>query len=378
MKKVYLVSLIFIFVSCSHQVQYQKRSIAGVVSTDLAELEFWPYELEGCQNVRDEFLKKSSSKNVSFSKKWNQDCHVEKGQWIDMFTGEAITNASDVIVTTAVPMSHLVKKGLKEMLWPKVQGMMKDQDYLITLKKGGEGVKKYLSNSTSLIAIPEKDPSRCEYAGMWIQMKERWGLSFKKAERRKTDQLESECHDGEKYNRDDFNHWAVMPGQTCNTRVVSLKRDTKIAVTHENPNDPCSIVSTGKWYDYYSGTDITNAKIIDIDHFVPLKAAYISGAWALPQWRKKEYANYLVDPFHLVSVSAKENRSKSDKDPSKYLPPFEAFRCEYIAQWMHIKFRWGFRLSDDEDKTIREEALKCLDSEQKEIIQSLDLLRSYR
>lgn len=63
------------------------------------------------------------------------------------------------------------------------------------------------------------------------------------------------------------------------------------------------------------------ARDLDIDHLVPLKNARDSGGWAWSLDRKKEYANYLGEPDHLIAVTSGANRSKGAKGPDEWRPP---------------------------------------------------------
>ncbi|MFD0547843.1 hypothetical protein ACFQ0X_00775 [Streptomyces rectiviolaceus] len=61
----------------------------------------------------------------------------------------------------------------------------------------------------------------------------------------------------------------------------------------------------------------------------------------------------------MIAVSAKSNRSKSDQDPSKWMPPAEGDRCTYIAQWVAVKTRWGLSVDPSEEDALAENATRC-------------------
>jgi hypothetical protein len=48
-------------------------------------------------------------------------------------------------------------------------------------------------------------------------------------------------------------------------------------------------------------------------------------------------------------VSAAGNRSKADQDPSTWLPPFEAYRCQYVTDWIADKTRWNLAIDPVEE-----------------------------
>ncbi|WP_329595172.1 HNH endonuclease family protein [Streptomyces sp. NBC_01005] len=74
-------------------------------------------------------------------------------------------------------------------------------------------------------------------------------------------------------------------------------------------DDQCRAVSD-TWYAEYDGLTIDSASRIGIDHVVPLKEAWRSGAsqWTTPE--RRAFANDLVDP-QLIAVSYSRNRKKA-------------------------------------------------------------------
>lgn len=149
-----------------------------------------------------------------------------------------------------------------------------------------------------------------------------------------------------------FGTWIDNPkDEHCyNTRAVVLMRDSNKKVSFD-PEDNC-IVSTGHWKDDYTGQVFTNREDVQIDHFVPLKNAYMSGAYRWGPQARCLYANYLGNNFHLKAVNGTENMRKSDKSPDKYLPPNKAYTCTYLKNWLSVKFLWGLRMTAAEAKAI--------------------------
>ncbi|MFS4457708.1 HNH endonuclease family protein [Bdellovibrio sp. HCB2-146] len=155
----------------------------------------------------------------------------------------------------------------------------------------------------------------------------------------------------ERYNRaKHFGTWIRGHEGTClNTRGLVLERDSDGPVSYTS--NGCS-VATGNWHDPYAGDTFKQASDIQIDHFVPLKNAFISGA---AEWNAKKrclYANYLGNNFHLLAVLGTENNRKSDKTPEGYMPPNPQYRCQYLVQWLKIKMIWHLNLSVSEKESI--------------------------
>ena len=366
--------LLFFFVACAKAPLRAPSSLPP----SLDQWSYWPLEQEGCTNVRDQFLEKTSALKVTYTKLSNLPCHVDKGRWKDFFTGEVFNRADDAIVTTIIPLQHLKNKGMKDMPLVRLLGLVRDENYLIVLKKGGAGEELYLKNSGSLITAPETNPGKCEFWGMWKEMKEKWSISFKAKEKRRVLAEAAECEKASSYDRKAWKHWSVLPNHQCDSRLEVLEKTSygipkRVESTASVAN--CPKIESGVWNDPYTGLTFTDPHQIDIDHFVPLMNAYISGGWKWPQWKKELYANYQRDAFHLVAVSASENRKKGARHPGLYMPPLESYHCDYLTQWAAIKLRWGMSFGADEYSGISTLMSKCSEKVQSGLIDVMELLR---
>lgn len=156
-----------------------------------------------------------------------------------------------------------------------------------------------------------------------------------------------------KYDRKEhFGRWISDPSnETCyNTRALVLIRDSSRQVTFSD-DDKCSVES-GFWRDDYTGKAFTKREEIQIDHFVPLKNAYVSGAHRWSFKARCLYANFMGNRFHLKAVNATQNMKKSDRGPEGYMPPNKNYACDYLKTWLTIKFLWGLTMNDDEKNSI--------------------------
>jgi len=134
--------------------------------------------------------------------------------------------------------------------------------------------------------------------------------------------------------------WIDADRDGCDTRQEVLIAESR---TTPRIGTGCSV--SGSWRSAYDGVTTVSASSFDIDHVVPLKEAWDSGAWAWTPARRQGYANDLGDSRSLRAVSAASNRSKGDKDPAQWLPPLASFHCTYATEWVAVKVRW--RLSVD-------------------------------
>jgi len=149
-----------------------------------------------------------------------------------------------------------------------------------------------------------------------------------------------------------FGRWINDPNDnTClNTRALVLQRDSTKNVIFKDSNH-CAVAS-GNWNDPYTGQTFRSSADIQIDHFVPLKNAYMSGAY---KWNFKTrclYANFLGSEYHLLSVNGTQNMKKGDRAPDKYIPPNSDYVCTYIKNWLSIKFLWGLKMSATEADAV--------------------------
>lgn len=153
------------------------------------------------------------------------------------------------------------------------------------------------------------------------------------------------------YDRADWQLWIDADGDCQDTRQEVLMEESLIATTLDSRG--CRVLA-GRWRDEYTGAVYTDPAELEIDHRVPLANAHRSGGWAWTRARKREYANNLIDPEHLVAVSAAANRTKSDKGPDAWRPPSRESWCHYAMAWRSVKVQWTLTITAEEDRATRE------------------------
>lgn len=183
------------------------------------------------------------------------------------------------------------------------------------------------------------------------------------------------------YSRREWKHWAGTESRLCwNIREEVLHRDaipgTVLYVDRQknsttNYFEACAIGTpivkdgivikidteeSGEWICPYSGKIITDSSKIDIDHIIPLSNAAKNGGqqWSLEM--KEQFAN---DPDNLLATSAKENRSKGDKGPGEYMPPFKAYRCQYAKSYATIAYKYGLTITESDKEALDEAINAC-------------------
>lgn len=161
-------------------------------------------------------------------------------------------------------------------------------------------------------------------------------------------------HDGG-YERKLFKHWSDVDKDGCDTRREVLIEESLNSVT---VGIGC-LLEGGRWHSVFDGVETSDPSTFDVDHMVPLKEAWDSGAWAWDSDLRQEFANDMSIPESLVAVSASSNRSKGAKDPAEWMPPLEDFHCSYVAAWIAVKQRWALSMDQAEYDAISDVRRRC-------------------
>lgn len=167
-------------------------------------------------------------------------------------------------------------------------------------------------------------------------------------------QVHRHSHGGRYDRTKDFGDWLTQYGE-CDTRAVVLKQESLKRTTQ---NEYCT-VERGKWLSLYDGRFYFNAYggTVQVDHVVPVKNAWVSGAWRWTKGTRVRYYNDLGDPRTLVAVDAHDNEAKGDQDPSQWMPTHG--RCRYIRYYVAVKTRWHLTVTRREKRAVRRYAGSC-------------------
>lgn len=153
------------------------------------------------------------------------------------------------------------------------------------------------------------------------------------------------------YAREMFRHWIDADGDRCDTR-----REVLLSEAVAGQAVGCTVVG-GAWVSFYDGVRTADASTFDIDHMVPLKEAWDSGAFRWSPQTRQAFANDLGYPPALVAVTASSNRSKSDQDPATWQPA--AGRCRYAKSWIGVKYRWRLGIDVAEKAALQRMLAGC-------------------
>jgi len=156
------------------------------------------------------------------------------------------------------------------------------------------------------------------------------------------------------YDRDEWPHWIDENSDCQDTRAEVLIRDSLVAVTFAG-NRKCT-VETGLWRDPYTGVHHISAAEIDIDHIVPLKWAHGHGGDRWQPQQKRQFANDLAN---LVPVAASVNRQKGSKGPDDWMPPVQAYKCDYLGSFISVLEAYQLQFVEVELIALRKDFQAC-------------------
>jgi hypothetical protein len=171
------------------------------------------------------------------------------------------------------------------------------------------------------------------------------------------------------YNVSSFGYPATR--NTCDTRNRVLIAEA--LNTSQNPAQPLLVtspctVTAGTWYTPYEATPTQQVCTptattclgtfpgLPIDHLVPTKMAWQSGAWnwanaspagygAQGTQMLKDFGNDLGGPQLLV-VSTSSNSSKNARGPQDWMPNNTGMYCAYAKMWIAVKWEWNLQVND--------------------------------
>ena len=159
------------------------------------------------------------------------------------------------------------------------------------------------------------------------------------------------------YNRREWRHWVDADRDCQDARQEVLIAESVQPVIFTDAGQ-CRVAS-GQWVGPFTGTPVTDPGDLDIDHLVPLANAHKTGGHAWDAARKREYANYLQDPAHLVAVTARANRSKGAKGPEDWRPSDEGHWCQYAKDWVGVNVEWELTVTPAEVEALGEMLVTC-------------------
>lgn len=149
------------------------------------------------------------------------------------------------------------------------------------------------------------------------------------------------------YTREEFySGWPDIEGCSLRQRIIKRELGDSAKLADNN----CTVIS-GEFNEPYTGSHLVFheksdfSKGLQIDHVVALSDAWQKGAQYLD---KATRYNIATDPLNLLAVDSKANQGKSDGDAATWLPPNKAFRCQYVARQISVKYKYQLWVTDAE------------------------------
>jgi len=115
-------------------------------------------------------------------------------------------------------------------------------------------------------------------------------------------------------------------------------------------NSAC-VATSGTWFSPYDNKTWSAVLDVDIDHMVPLKNAWASGANKWTTDERGKFANDITAP-QLWTVTDNLNQAKGDKSPDVWKPPLASFHCTYAKSWVEVKYKWKLSITSAEKTAL--------------------------
>lgn len=139
----------------------------------------WADEDGNCISTRHEVLILESQVPVTLS---SNGCTVLAGSWLDLLTGITFTDPSDVDIDHHVPLSEAHDSG--GMFWTKTQKQAYANDLLMAevLVAVDDSTNSSKGARDPADWLPPNTAHHCSYVKNWVEVKERYNLSYDSAE----------------------------------------------------------------------------------------------------------------------------------------------------------------------------------------------------
>jgi len=152
--------------------------------------------------------------------------------------------------------------------------------------------------------------------------------------------------------------WADVDHDGCDQRNDVLHRD--LTAIQVRPGTHDCVVVAGTLADPYTGTTVPFVKAqageVQIDHVVPLAAAWTQGAAAWTTRQREAFAN---DLGNLVATEAGPNESKGDDTADEWVPPNPGYGCAYARIIVTVKHHYALSVTAPEAAALRRLLAGC-------------------
>jgi len=154
------------------------------------------------------------------------------------------------------------------------------------------------------------------------------------------------------FRRSAFAYWTTPTGRSCDTSVSVLLRDAESPARARN----CMLIE-GRWTDALRASDRLSPQQVSVEQLVPIEEAWRSGASQWSPTTRAKFANDVEDTRALLVTSQRSSQQRGSRDPSLWQP--NRGRCEYVSDWIAVKFRWNLSVDRDEARSLSRALTAC-------------------
>ena len=151
-----------------------------IVPYDRGLYEHWTDDDGDCANTRQEVL---IAESQSPAKLDSTRCRVLEGLWFDPYTGQRITDPSDLDIDHLIPLAEAHRSGASSWTAEQRREFANDlihPDVLIAVATASNRSK---GDRDPALWLPPNEGYRCQYVRLWVIAKATWGLDMDPAER---------------------------------------------------------------------------------------------------------------------------------------------------------------------------------------------------
>lgn len=151
-----------------------------IVPYDRGLYEHWTDDDGDCVNTRQEVLIAESQMPAKLD---STRCRVLKGLWFDPYTGQRITDPSDLDIDHLIPLAEAHRSGASSWTAEQRREFANDlihPDVLIAVTAASNRSK---GDRDPALWLPPNEGYRCQYVRQWVIAKATWGLDMDPAER---------------------------------------------------------------------------------------------------------------------------------------------------------------------------------------------------